>query len=295
MTTTHKQANTYKELCAQADSVVKKKPPALPPGWTVAATERGKFNFKAVAYTNGNEIVISFVGTDPKNLKDHGTNIKMGFGKETEQMRRADEFYGKINAANPNAKIILAGHSEGGTEATYVAIKNNVEAVTFNAYGLKEKFYDRNKKNEYKTLITNYCGENDPVSKLVKNPGETYVVESIQNKFMKATVFGMKEAHGIDKMGDCEKSLTVEEHRKQKDPNFVDNVSEVDITQESIGELPPDLYEIYQDELYERIANQAIPTIAQAQEKTLSGGTVWVDDYTRADGTPVKGYYRRLA
>ena len=29
------------------------------------------------------------------------------------------------------------------------------------------------------------------------------------------------------------------------------------------------------------------------QFKKFNGDLIWVDDYTRHDGTPVKGYYRR--
>lgn len=46
-------------------------------------------NFKAVAYVKGNEIVICFVGTDPRSIKDHGANLKMGTGEPSRQMEKA--------------------------------------------------------------------------------------------------------------------------------------------------------------------------------------------------------------
>ena len=36
-----------------------------------------------------------------------------------------------------------------------------------------------------------------------------------------------------------------------------------------------------------------VPYEHQAQAEVAKGSIIWVDDYTRQDGTPVKGYYRR--
>ncbi len=103
----HKQANIYKQLCSQADAVLKNKPKqkSLPQGWS-AATQRWdkKTNFKAVAYQNGNEIVIAFVGTDAKSIKDHGANLKMINGVSA-QMKMANEFYYEIKLKYPIAPV----------------------------------------------------------------------------------------------------------------------------------------------------------------------------------------------
>ena len=82
MMTKHKQANVYKELCTQADAVARNKKHDLPQGYSILGTPEWnkKSNFKAVAYQNGDELVISYVGTDPKSIKDHGANLKMDTG-----------------------------------------------------------------------------------------------------------------------------------------------------------------------------------------------------------------------
>ncbi len=207
----HKQANIYKQLCSQADAVLKNKPKqkSLPQGWS-AATQRWdkKTNFKAVAYQNGNEIVIAFVGTDAKSIKDHGANLKMINGVSA-QMKMANEFYYEIKLKYPGANITLAGHSQGGTEATYVATKNNVKAVTFNTFGLDNDLVDKTKN--YNDLITNYRDPHDLVSKLKKNPGTTYIVDSPRNKFMRIIIFCIRQVHNINTMGDCETAVCITE------------------------------------------------------------------------------------
>ena len=58
------------------------------------------------------------------------------------------------------------------------------------------------------------------------------------------------------------------------------------------------LFDKYDFEKFEKyIDNQlkefGVPRENQAQNMLSTGELIWVNDYTRDDGTPVKGYYRR--
>jgi len=79
----------------------------------------------------------------------------------------------------------------------------------------------------------------------------------------------MKEAHGINVMGDCQTAMSVEEF-KEKNPWFIQNISEAEITRDEIAK-------------------------AEAHAKTESGNVVYIEEYTRADGVHVKGHYRRIS
>lgn len=79
-------------------------------------------------------ITIVFRGTLTR--EDMGVDIQQFFGLETDYYRWAARVVGEIKANNPNATIVTAGHSLGGSLAAYAALMNNVGAFTFNSAGL---------------------------------------------------------------------------------------------------------------------------------------------------------------
>lgn len=115
--------------------------PIIPPGWspvegllTIADPTRlghyggpAPFNpsgFSADVFRNGNEIVISYGGTNPDwtssdGVVDLGTSAALGTGgglpfEQPEQLIQAAQLYIAVEQANPNAQITLTGHSLGG-------------------------------------------------------------------------------------------------------------------------------------------------------------------------------------
>lgn len=292
--TDHEKANEYKQLCEAADGLAKKKYGAKEPeGWTKCDSVYDKSsNFKSVIYQKGDEYVVCFVGTDRWSAKDHGANLKMALGEETEQMKQANAITKQFlldNNIDPS-KVTVIGHSEGGTEATYVGVKNGIKTVTFNAYGISKRIIDL--KENYDTLITNYRDSHDPVSKMKENVGKTYIVDSTQNKFMSATPFGSMKAHGIKTLGDCTKSVPCEDYKKQH-PMFLNKISDAEITREDIGKMDSELFSLYEKEIDNRMSGNQIFSNSEMAQRTSSGGTIYVQSYTRDDGTEVSGYYRR--
>ena len=58
------------------------------------------------------------------------------------------------------------------------------------------------------------------------------------------------------------------------------------LTEEEINKM-------YTDSINEQLSSFGIPTELQAQQAVQNGSLIWVNSYTREDGTQVCGYYRR--
>ncbi len=110
---------------------------SVPDGWTEFfhvpndnyPTSSG---FEAVSFQSGNQIVISFAGTDSKNITgDIAADIGLAMGWGSKQLLQAAEYYMQVKAANPNATISFTGHSLGGGLAALMGVFFNKTAVTF--------------------------------------------------------------------------------------------------------------------------------------------------------------------
>lgn len=219
----HKKANEYKNLCIFAEDVMKFENNSKVFGdWKkLESFHETKTNFKGILYSDGQEYVICYLGTDSKSIKDHIENLVMGiFGKNI-QMRLADYFYKRCKEKFGfyNDSLTIIGHSEGGTEATYTGIKNNIKTVTFNTFGISRKQCEN--ERDYTNLITNYRDESDLVSKLKENIGQTFVVPSIVKQCFVKRIFGSLKSHKIANFGDCENAVLLEDFKKLN-PCFID-------------------------------------------------------------------------
>lgn len=283
-------ANEYKSLCAQANDMMKRrKDTDAGDGWKkVDSSPKSKSNFKAVVYQKGDNFALCFVGTDKFSAKDHGANLKMGITGNSKQIQDAKEFTKKMTekfGLTPQNTVSI-GHSEGGTEATCVGLENGLKTVTFNAYGVHKS---KLPKNADLNLVTNYRDAHDPVSKMHANVGTTYITPSTQNGFMAKTPFGSIQSHGINNMGDCDNAMPIEDYKKEN-PWFLDKISDAQVTRENIAEMDRDLFSVYEPEIDMRMKNNEI----YASTELTSNGTVYVEGYTRGDGTKVSGYYRKV-
>lgn len=287
-------ANDYKSLCEQADEMSKNtnKGEMTSNGWLVVDNKRDKrSNFKGVLYQKGSQYALCFVGTDKYSMKDHGANLKMGLTGKSKQIKNARDFAREMqdsyNLTQQNTVSI--GHSEGGTEATHVGIENGLKTITFNAFGVSKKELPQGEN--FDRLVTNYRDAHDPVSKMHKNVGTTYIVPTTQTPFMAKTPFGSVQAHGIKNMGNCDYAVPVEDYKK-RNPLFLDKITDAEITREDINDMDSELFSVYEPEIDKRLVNNQI---FSANQLSGSNGTVYVNGYTKNDGTEVKGYYRRLA
>jgi hypothetical protein len=294
-TINHLKANDYRDFFNVANNVLKNKNIKLPSGYIVFDTMYNKKNnFKSVVYQKGNEIVICYIGTDTLKIKDHGANLKMGLSSEpTSQMRDAFDFFKEIQIKNPDMEYKVIGHSEGGSEAIYVGLSNNIETVTFNAYGLNQKLADKIGGKNADNIITNYRNSQDPVSKMRNPQGKNYIVENNKDSFLsKVSPFGSISAHKISNFGDCEKAVSEKEYSKTH-KNFVNNIKEIVLTDKDIGKMSNELFQLYDTEISNRLSKGQILSENQAKTEVVKGNLVHVSAYTRDDGVHIESYYRR--
>lgn len=220
----HKKANIIKELCLKSSEALSTpNGTEIIDGWEkLDGFHECKTNFKGVLYFDGSEYVLCYIGTDSKSVKDHIENIVMGIFGKTLQMRIANYYYTKCKEKFGiyNDKLTLAGHSEGGTEATYTGIKNRVKVITYNTYGLSRRLYDV--KKDYSNLVINYRDASDFVSKLKENPGRTYIVPSVLKQCFINRIFGSIKSHRLSNFGNCEEAILLEDYQKEH-PCFINS------------------------------------------------------------------------
>ena len=108
----------------------------IPNGWSVVSIvpQDNSTGFEASAYRNvaTNEIIISYAGTNPRDLTgDIAADIGLGLGLGSVQLLQAAEYYLQVKATNPNATIAFTGHSLGGGLAALMGVFFGERAVTF--------------------------------------------------------------------------------------------------------------------------------------------------------------------
>lgn len=95
-------------------------------------------NKNAVVASQGNEVVISYRGTDLTNPSDLLADTEILLGRDkikvflNDRFDEANSLYNKVKAEYPESEITLTGHSLGSAEAIYVGTKNNNRSVSFN-------------------------------------------------------------------------------------------------------------------------------------------------------------------
>lgn len=285
------KADEYKELCAKANDMCKDSVAAgtdAGNGWVKVDHKYDKAsNCKVVLYKKGEQYAVCFVGTDNKEKrKDWGANLKMALTGSSKQIKLAKEFTKDLmKTHNLNYQnTVSIGHSEGGTEATHVGLEYGFQTFTYNAFGISKKYLDPDV--DYSDWVFNFRDKNDPVSKLKKNIGLTFILRETQAHAR--TPFGTKSAHGIKNMPSCIGAMLVEDYKKEH-PWFLDHLTDAAITDKNIDEIAKEeLFDLYDDALMERLARGEI-----YPERAIRAGLVKVSAYTRDDGTRVEGYYRR--
>ena len=301
----YEQNEQLKELLA---SIYKGNEKLRPKEYLQFTSERNEKNgFDAQAFSNKKNIVIVYRGTD--EVKDWTkNNLKMASALLPAQKVDATEFYNKIKKDFPSQNIILTGHSLGGSLAQIIGSETGDNTVTFGAYGVKNILKtDKKFKN-----IINYGEAQDPVfvANIDNQLGKTYVInrnESNKHAIYKENKFNINysiDKHFIKNMGDLSNAVEYRGQNLQDDKSRIikagieknidlrDFDSKRIITNEEIGEMSSEEFQKSEDFINQQIKNGKVMPKNQADAKVQDGDLIWVDDYTRDDGTPVKGYYR---
>ncbi len=305
----YKLHNDCKTICAAEYRNSKTKAPA---DWERIKTKSNILTgFRAGVYKKDNNIIIVYRGTDSvMDIIDSDTD--MIEKRVPSQIHDARRFYKEIRRTHPDCKIIFTGHSLGGSNAQVMGSETGCETITFSAYGTgnlngTQAFYSDN--------ITNYGDAKDAVyiSNIDNQVGKTIVLNSGIND----AEYIVKSDEPLDKLrvsphmlenyGDLSQGLEYkkEEFDSTGSPLFRTGVEYVDYddsvfdTQNRIlykGEVNPleldeksPLYDLYMDQWIDR---KPMPSKKELDKRTRIGELIYVEDYTRSDGTKVSGYYR---
>lgn len=127
------------------------------------------------------------------SFKDWIDNFLISLGGETEQQAEAVKFLERVGKNEKYEIIDLAGHSKGGNNAIYAAIKCLDEVRkrinkcnTYNAPGQPNNFIEANKHiiDSMDGKIFNYQYEKDIVSSIFNSIGQVIVIENDIEKYI---------------------------------------------------------------------------------------------------------------
>lgn len=142
----------------------------------VSKLEDPQTGLRVVAYQKKNDIIVAYCGTNDE--KDFISDAQMAMNEVPEQFEKANQFYLDTVEKNPNASVVLTGHSLGGSLAQLVASRNRAtSAITFNAFGIKSIMNNKDKKQpevfQDNKNSFNYIIMGDPVSNSTQHVGVT--------------------------------------------------------------------------------------------------------------------------
>ena len=131
----------------------------VPYDWKEMLHTTKSSGFEAVSFQRGDEIVISFAGTNTKSIGDLVADFNLAMGWGSKQLLQAAEYYLQVKkGANPNTVITFTGHSLGGGLAALMGVFFNKKAVTFDQapFAASAKLSIRNDIEDYLTKKLTY-------------------------------------------------------------------------------------------------------------------------------------------
>ena len=142
----------------------------------VEKLEDAQTGLRVVTYKKNNDIIVAYCGTN--DVKDFVSDAQMAMNEVPEQFEKANQYYLNTVEKNPNASVMVTGHSLGGSLAQLVASKNRTtSAITFNAFGIKSIMNNKNKESQEvfqdNKNSFNYIIMGDPVSNSTQHVGVT--------------------------------------------------------------------------------------------------------------------------
>ena len=201
--------------------------------------------------------------------------------------------------------VTVTGYSLGGSVTQIICNETGADGITFGAYGVGDIVQSKHTKQ-----IINFGNENDLIYRLNydKHLGERYILPDNSSKLSSSLSINN---HLPQKIGDVSKAVKQEERYQQaKDNSYIldgylsknyynydDSLFDVSnkVFYENSGVPMKDrsLEEIEQivNQYYDN--NEKLPAKSELDRRVRFGELIYVENYTRSDGTKVSGYYRR--
>ena len=288
---------------------------SIPKDW-VRFSERDNEStgFHAETFYKKGTVVISIRGTDLTSSQDLSNDFGMWKNhKIPSQYVDAINYYNEIQKTFPSSKIVFTGHSLGGSLAQLMGNLTGNETVTFNAYGVGN-LLNGNINYENSKNIRNYGNINDLVFMMNfdNQLGHTQVINSsFDDDFYLTKGYNGSYPQGghdlvhhkIEQMGNLENSTSYVSPEEIESMILFGGINlDIDlrnldteriITNEEIKQMSNEEFSQNENFINQQLMAGNIMTEMQAKEQLEAGNLIWVNSYTRADGTEVKGYYRR--
>ena len=100
----------------------------------------------------------------------------------------------------------------------------------------------------------------------------------------------------IETMGNLEDAVEYKPNRLEGQVNMNIDFKDIDtnriFTNEEIGQMSQDEYSRLESFINQQVAAGKVIPEVQAKQQVQAGNLIYVNSYTRSDGTEVKGYYR---
>ena len=298
-TTTQKQFDN--EMKSLSIGVYKGNEKSIPKGWIKVSEYDKKSGFHGEAFYKDGKVVIAMRGTNDKD--DLANDVDMAKKKLPNQYADAQKFYEKVKKDFTNQEIVFTGHSLGGSLAQLMSNKTGHETVTFNAYGVRDILQGNVRDNLEN--IRNYGNINDTVfnNNIDNQLGGTYVIkknydEDSVTKGTEGYIGGLDPYfhHKAEWMGDLEDAVEYKPNRLEGQVNMDIDFKDIDtnriFTNEEIGQMSSDEFARLENFINQQLAAGKVMPEAQAKQQMQAGNLIYVNSYTRSDGTQVKGYYR---
>ena len=218
----------------------------IPQGWELITTRQvAATGFKGAIYYNkeNNIAVVAFAGTDfpasHRNLaqiKEFGTDglsdTLLFFKKMPLQLPQAITLYEFAQNHLPNARLVLTGHSLGGSLVQLVSAQTGTKGVTFNAFGTGKILENEGYKNWRHINVDNIGNLTDAVFKINfdKQAGDTYVLDDTLNKkeirdviLNSKNIISITDKHPIESMPSLERAAKIPPVEKQPRKGIIES------------------------------------------------------------------------
>lgn len=295
--------------------VYKKEKPKSINGWEyVDKYFNNTSGYYSELYKKDKKVILITRGTELSSGKKEATkdlknDINMGIEKLPYQVTNAKEVYSKLVKKYGKENIIVTGHSLGGSISEILGTEYGVETVTFNAYGIKKL---NGLKINYTDNITNYGNANDGIfaSNIDNHIGKIMILNTkgegndFKKVFEKPDSFKDHPSENLAPLSEA-KEYKKEHFEKDKTPLFKVGIEHVDYNDDIFdidnrvlyaNEINPDKADKKLIDAYikQYSSNKKMPSKEELDKGVHIGNLIYVEDYTRSDGTKVSGYYRRF-